>query len=54
MERQLIVNAYNKAFLLWKQKRVIEAQGVLDSFWQETGMKSLRGMLLMAYILRDQ
>ena len=54
MEQQLIVKAYQESFSLWKQKRLADAEEVLDEFWQETGMKSLRGMLLMAYILRDQ
>lgn len=54
MEQQLILKAYQESFSLWKQKRLADAEDVLDEFWQETGLKSLRGMLLMAYILRDQ
>lgn len=54
MERQRIVKTYQKAFLLWKQKRYTEAGRVIEQFWQLNGTKSLRGMLLMAYILRDQ
>lgn len=45
MEQQLIVKAYQESFSLWKQKRLADAEEVLDEFWQETGMKSLRGML---------
>ncbi|MBE6073007.1 MAG: hypothetical protein E7202_00440 [Selenomonas ruminantium] len=52
--RQRIIEAYQNAFSLWKQKQLVEAEQVLRRFWQRSGMKSLRGMLLMAYILRDQ
>lgn len=55
MERkQQIVKAYQEAYILWQQKKFAEAEQVLRGFWQQGGMKSLRGMLLMAYILRDQ
>ena len=55
MERkQQIVKAYQEAYILWQQKKFAEAEQVLRGFWQQSGMKSLRGMLLMAYILREQ
>ena len=43
MERQRIVKTYQKAFLLWKQKRYTEAGRVIEQFWQLNGTKSLRG-----------
>ncbi|SFH76722.1 Predicted O-linked N-acetylglucosamine transferase, SPINDLY family [Selenomonas ruminantium] len=52
--RQRLIEAYRSAFRLWQQRRLIEAEKLLDEFWQQSGMKSLRGMLLMAYILRDR
>lgn len=52
--RQRLIEAYRNAFRLWQQRRLIEAEKLLDEFWQQSSMKSLRGMLLMAYILRDR
>ncbi|WP_415944887.1 hypothetical protein [Selenomonas montiformis] len=52
--RQRIIEAYRNAFGLWQKKQLVGAEQILRSFWQRSGMKSLRGMLLMAYILRDQ
>lgn len=49
-----IVKAYQQVFSLWQQKKLVEAEQLLQNFWQQSGMKSLRGMLLMAYILRDR
>ncbi len=45
---------YQKSWKLWKEKRLGEAEEILQNAWQKTGVKSLRGMLLMAYIMRDQ
>ena len=49
-----IVKAYQQVFSLWQQKKLVEAEQLLQNFWQQSSMKSLRGMLLMAYILRDR
>lgn len=53
-KEQLVLQAYKQAFDLWQQQKLNEAEQKIRSFWQTTGMKSLRGMLLMAYILRDE
>ena len=53
-KEQLVLLAYEQAFDLWQQHELNEAEQKIRSFWQTTGMKSLRGMLLMAYILRDE
>lgn len=54
MEQQRIVMAYQEAYALWQQKKLAEAEQALNCFWRQSGMMSLRGMLLMSYILRDQ
>lgn len=53
-EQRRIMAAYQSAYGLWKQKKASAAEQILLDFWQQSGMKSLRGMLLMAYVLRDQ
>ena len=45
--------SYQKAYACWKQGRLQEAEALLRSSWKTTGQRSIYGMLLMAYILRD-
>ena len=45
---------YKQVLELWKDNRLVEAECVLRNFWKKCSMQSLQGMLLMAYILRDQ
>ena len=52
--KQGIINSYQAAYDLWRKKKFKEAERILRIFWQRSGMQSLPGMLLMAYILRDQ
>lgn len=44
---------YGRARKLWQARRYEEAEEILRRFWQETGIHSLRGRLLLAYIYRD-
>lgn len=44
---------YARALALWKKKKYPEAQNLLQEAWQRLGIRTIRGMLLMAYILRD-
>lgn len=53
-KEQRVLLAYRQAHELWKQNKLVEAEKQVRKFWRKAGMKSLRGMLLMAYILRDQ
>ncbi|WP_051598412.1 tetratricopeptide repeat protein [Selenomonas ruminantium] len=53
-ERQRIMLVYRTAYDLWCKKKLSEAAQILQDFWHASGMKSLQGMLLMAYIMRDQ
>lgn len=53
-EYQHMVEVYQAALNLWQQKRLVEAEQMLQGFWQQSGMRSLRGILLMAYIMREQ
>lgn len=48
------VAVYKKAYGLWQQKKLTEAERTLQEFWHNDRDKTLRSMLLMAYILRDQ
>lgn len=54
MEGAHVLAAYARAYGLWQQRQLAEAEAVLSDCWRQCGMQSLRGMLLMAYILRDQ
>lgn len=47
-------SVYQRAWSLWQEKRLVQAEKVLRDFWRQDSLQSLRGMLLMAYILRDQ
>ena len=49
-----IFEVYQQALACWKQGKLEQAKKMLQEFWQVTGKRSLRGMLLMAYILRDK
>lgn len=49
-----LVEAYLQAYGLWRSRRLAEAGEVLRKSWRACGARSLRGMLLMGYILRDQ
>lgn len=54
MDQVKYVQSYQQAWSLWKENKLVEAKKVLMNFWAEYSMQSLRGMLLMAYILRDE
>ena len=45
---------YEQALTLFKQKHYTQAWELITGFTQETGMKTLLGELLQAYILREQ
>ncbi|SDG77926.1 Tetratricopeptide repeat-containing protein [Selenomonas sp. WCT3] len=51
---QEILVVYQQALTCWKQGKLEQAEKILQDFWRETGNRSLRGMLLLAYILRDK
>ena len=51
---QELLAVYQQALACWKQGGFGQAEKILQDFWQKTGNRSLRGMLLMAYILRDK
>lgn len=51
---QDILKVYQQALLCWKQGELDEAATTLHDYWQRTGMYSLNGKLLLAYILRDK
>ncbi len=53
-DTQEILAVYQQALLCWKRKDLNKGAEILQAFWQKTGIRSLRGMLLMAYILRDK
>ena len=48
------VKVYQQAWGLWKEKRFVEAEEYLYSFWRQSEIRTLRGMLLLAYIFRDE
>lgn len=47
------MQAYQAAYRKWKQKNLAGARRTLLSAWERGGKRSIYGMLLMAYILRD-
>ncbi len=47
-------NAYQKAYTYWKQGQLEKSRKLLLSSWKQAGGRSIYGMLLMAYILRDE
>ena len=47
------MQAYQTASKMWKQKNLAGARRTLLSAWERGGKRSIYGMLLMAYILRD-
>ena len=48
-----LIEVYQLAYSLWKAQKLPDAERTLQEFWSVSGVRSLRGMLLMAYILRD-
>lgn len=46
--------AYQAAYACWRRGALAEAEERVTSFWRATGRRSILGMLLMAYILRDE
>ncbi|MDD6698972.1 MAG: hypothetical protein PUE51_11590 [Veillonellaceae bacterium] len=48
------MEAYQKAYACWKQGDFSQSREILETAWQKTGAKSIYGMLLMAYLLRDE
>ena len=54
MVQDVCRGVYQQALRSWKEKKLTEAEGILRDFWRQYSVQSLRGMLLMAYILRDQ
>lgn len=49
-----ILKEYEKARSCWQNKELTKAASILQEYWRRTGERSLPGMLLMAYILRDK
>ena len=45
---------YQQIWSLWKEKRLVEAEQRWDQAYQQAGVRTLRSMLLLAYILRDE
>ena len=45
---------YQAAHACWKQGKLEDGRRLLLDSWQATGQRSIYGMLLMAYILRDE
>ena len=45
---------YQQIWSLWKEKRLLEAEQQWYQNYQQAGVRTLRGMLLLAYILRDE
>ena len=45
---------YQAAYALWRRGALAEARQMLEVAWGQTGRQSIYGMLLMAYILRDE
>lgn len=48
-----VKETYQQAYELWRHGRLAEAQQTLEKGWTTTGIRTLQGMLLMAYIYRD-
>ena len=48
------MQAYQAAYRKWKQKDLAGARKTLLAAWNRGGKRSIYGMLLMAYILRDE
>lgn len=48
------MEAYQKAYACWKQGDFSQSREILETAWQKTRAKSIYGMLLMAYLLRDE
>ena len=47
------LDAYKKAYRLWKTGKLAEAERGLREMWQRSGARSLRETLLLTYVLRD-
>ena len=45
---------YQEAYALWQRHDLAGARQRLETAWHETGVRTIYGMLLMAYILRDE
>lgn len=45
--------AYQAAYACWRRGAFAETEERIRSFWQQTGQRSILGMLLLAYVLRD-
>ncbi|MDY6269134.1 hypothetical protein [uncultured Selenomonas sp.] len=45
---------YQEAYACWKQGAFAKARDILQVSWQETGERSIYGMLLLSYILRSE
>lgn len=54
MEQGISLQPYQEAYALWRQRDLAGARERLRAAWQATGAKTIYGMLLMAYILRDE
>jgi len=53
LNNQLIVK-YQQAYACWQAGKYAQAVRLLQKTWQQEDLKTLRGMLLMAYCQRDQ
>ena len=49
----LLTQIYQQAYAAWRSGDGMAASAMLENFWQQTGLRSLRDMLLRAYCLRD-
>ena len=53
MKNKLLAR-YQRAYTLWRRQHYAEAEACLRRAWEQLGIKTLRGMLLLAYCQRDQ
>ena len=53
MKNKLLAR-YQRAYTLWRRQHYAEAEACLRRAWEQLGIKTLRGMLLLAYCQREQ
>lgn len=53
MDRARLAYAYRQAHEAWQRGALPEAEQILRASWAAEGVRTLRGQLLLAYVLRD-